>query len=78
MRISRNVVFKHSKPNGSPAPKPSPALRAALLQLAEADEMKSLVSDAQAKGRKVQVQVFHSSEGHPILIHLGAVSQEAR
>ena len=50
-------------------------LYAPLRTVAEADEMKSLLSDAQAKGRKVQVQVFHASAGYPILIHLQAVPQ---
>jgi hypothetical protein len=49
----------------------------ALQRLSEADEMQCLVSEAEAQGRKLVVQVFHSAEGHPILIHLGAVPQEA-
>jgi hypothetical protein len=74
---NRNVVFKHSNPSGASVRKPSAALTAALRHLAEADEMKSLVTDAQVQGRKVVVQVFHSSAGHPILIHLAAVPMDA-
>jgi hypothetical protein len=46
-------------------------------QLAESDEMKTLVIESQAQGRKVVMQVYHSAAGHPILIHFGAVPQEA-
>jgi CTP:molybdopterin cytidylyltransferase MocA len=52
-------------------------MTAALHTLSESTEMRSLVAEAQAHGRKVVVQVFHSAEGHPILIHLGALPQEA-
>jgi CTP:molybdopterin cytidylyltransferase MocA len=48
----------------------------ALKRLSEADEMQTLVAEAQAHGRRVVVHVFHSAEGHPILIHLKAVAQE--
>jgi hypothetical protein len=49
----------------------------ALQRLSEAEEMQCLVCEAEAHGRKVVVQVLHSTEGHPILIHLGAIPQEA-
>jgi CTP:molybdopterin cytidylyltransferase MocA len=49
----------------------------ALCQLSKSDEMQTLVGEARAHGRKVVVQVFHSAEGHPILIHLKAVAQDA-
>jgi CTP:molybdopterin cytidylyltransferase MocA len=52
-------------------------MTAALRNLSESTEMRSLVADAQAHGRKFVVHVYHSAEGHPFLIHLKAVPQEA-
>jgi hypothetical protein len=66
-----DVVVKFSRPSGSPAPKPSIAMADALQSLSEADETQNLVREARAQGRKVLVQVFHSADGRPILIHLG-------
>ncbi len=76
MPDSSDVLFKFSQPNGSPARRPSQAMADALQRLSEADEMRSLVTAAQAQGRKVVVEVYHSAAGHPILIHLGAVSRK--
>jgi hypothetical protein len=71
-----NVEVRFSRPSGSPAAKPSKAMTEALQRLSEADEMQTLVAEARALGRKVIVHVFHSAEGHPILIHLAAVASD--
>ncbi len=63
------VVFRFRRPSGIPAQKPSRAMTQALQLFSEADEMQQLVSGAQAQQRKVVVEVFHSREGHPFLIH---------
>jgi hypothetical protein len=73
MPNSPDVLFKFSQPRGAPARKPSASMTAALHTLSEATELKSLVAEAQAHGRKV-VEVYHSAEG---LIHLKAVPQDA-
>ncbi len=77
MPNSPEVLFKFSQPSGAPARKPSASMTAALRHLSEATEMRSLVAEAQAQGRKVVVQVYHSAEGRPFLIHLKAVPKEA-
>ncbi len=77
MPNSPDVVFKFSQPSGAPARKPSASMTAALHSLSDSIEMRSLVADAQAHGRKVVVQVYHSAEGLPFLIHLKAVPQDA-
>jgi hypothetical protein len=74
MRESPDVLFKFSQPSGAPAITPSPSLTAALHKLSESNEMRSLMTEAQAQGRTVVVQVYHSSDGRPFLIHLKAVS----
>ena len=77
MPNSPDVLFKFSQPSGVPAKKPSASMTAALRNLSEATELRSLVAEAQAQGRKLVVQVYHSAEGRPFLIHLKAVPQDA-
>ncbi len=77
MPNSSDVLFKFSQPSGAPARKPSASLTAALHNLSESTELRSLVAEAHAHGRTVVVQVYHSAEGLPFLIHLKAVSQDA-
>lgn len=71
------VQFKFSQPSGAPVRKPSASMTAALRNLSESTEMRSLVTEAQAQGRMVVVQVYHLADGHPFLIHLKAVPQDA-
>ena len=77
MPNSSDVLFKFSQPSGAPARKPSASMTAALRNLSESTEMRSLLAEARAQGRKVVVQVYHSAEGFPFLIHLKAVPQDA-
>jgi hypothetical protein len=77
MPNSSDVQFKFSQPCGAPTKKPSASMTAALGKLGDSTEVRSLVADAQEHGRKVVVQVYHSAEGRPFLIHLKAVPQDA-
>lgn len=77
MPNSSDVQSKFSQPSGAPTKKPSASMTAALGKLGDSTEVRSLVADARAQGRKVVVQVYHSAEGLPFLIHLKAVSQDA-
>jgi hypothetical protein len=77
MRSDPDVLFKFSQSNGTPSRKPSKAMSEALQRLTESEEMLTLIAEARAQGRNVVVQVFHSAEGLPILIHFGAVRQKA-
>ena len=71
------IELRFSRPSGAAFRKPSQTMADALQRLTDSDEMQSLVSEAQSQGRKVVVQVFHSSAGHPILIHLTVTAQDA-
>ena len=77
MHDDSDVVFKFCQPSGASARKPSASMTAALRNLSESSEMQSLVAEAQAQGRKVVMQVYHSAEGHPFLVHLKTVPQDA-
>lgn len=70
------VVLKFCRPSGSPSRRPSDAMRHALRQFVQTDEMLAFVANARAQRRKVVVEVFHSRDGHPILIHTAIVETE--
>ncbi len=63
------VVFKFSRPAGTPKKPPSAAMTEALQRLSEAEEMRDFTAKAHAQNRNVVVEVFHSADGHPLLIH---------
>jgi hypothetical protein len=63
------VIFKFRRPGGSPSRQPSEAMTQAMRQFAKTDEMQAFVASARAQRRKVVVEVFHSADGHPLLIH---------
>jgi hypothetical protein len=68
-----DVVFRFRRPSGCPSRQPSEAMAQALRQFALTDEMQAFVANARAQRRKVVVEVFHSCDGHPMLIHTAAV-----
>jgi hypothetical protein len=70
------IVFKFCRPSGSPSRQPSEAMTQALRQFAETDEMKAFVTNARAQRRKVVVEVFHSRDGHPMLIHTAVLPKK--
>jgi len=70
------IVFKFCRPSGAPSRQPSEAMTQVLRQFAATDEMQALVADARAQRRKVVVEIFHSTDGHPLLIHCAAVARK--
>ena len=64
-----NIVFKFRRPSGTPSRQPSEAMTQAMRQFTRSDEMQAFVSNARKQRRKVVVEVFHASDGHPLLIH---------
>lgn len=69
------VVFRFRRPNGSVKRQPSVALVCALRQLSEAHEMQPLLVKARETGREVVIEVFHSKDGQPLLIHTALLPQ---
>jgi uncharacterized protein (DUF2141 family) len=63
------IVFKFRRPSGTPSRQPSEAMTQAMRQFAETDEMQAFIANARAQRRKVVVEVFHSADGYPMLIH---------
>jgi hypothetical protein len=66
------ILFRFRRPSSTPKQHPSKAMTEALRHLAESEEMRPFVADACARRRIVVVEVFHSSDGHPLLIHTAA------
>jgi len=66
------IVFMFRRPSSAPRRQPSKAMTEALRRLAESEEMRPFVADARAQRRDVVVEVFHASDGHPLLIHTAA------
>jgi len=63
------ILFRFRRPSDTPKQHPSQAMTEALRLLAGSEEMQPLVSEAHAQRRNVVVEVFHSRDGHPPLIH---------
>ncbi len=66
------ILFRFHRPSNAPKQHPSKAMTEALRHLAESEEMRPFVADARARRRIVVVEVFHSRDGHPLLIHTAA------
>ena len=77
MQHEPEVQFRYRRPIGSRSRKPSTAMQAALHYLSRSREMKPLVESARRTGRAVVIDVFHGSNGQPLLIHPAVVSEGA-
>lgn len=69
------IEFKFRRPGSVPPKKPSAKMTEALRLLSESEEMEPLVANAQAQRRRVVVEVFHRSDGTPLLIHAATVAE---
>ena len=65
----QNVIFKFRRPSGSDSKQPSLAMADALRRLGESEEMEPLIAEARKSVKSVAIEVFHSQDGQPILIH---------
>jgi len=63
------ILFRIRRPSSMQKRHPSKAMTEAPRHLAESEEMQPFISDARARRRDVVVEVFHSSDGRPLLIH---------
>jgi hypothetical protein len=70
------IVFRFRRPSSVPRRQPSRAMAEALRHLAESEEMRPFVAAARAQRRNVVVEVFHASDGRPLLIHTAAAPKQ--
>lgn len=66
------LEFRFRRLGGAPKQGPSQAMTETLRHLAESDAVRPFVSAARAQRRDVVAEVFHSSDGHSLLIHIAA------
>lgn len=69
MQNEPEVQFRFRRPSGSRSRKPSTAMQAALHYLSRSREMRPMLDRARQTGREVVIEVFHGSDGQPLLIH---------
>jgi hypothetical protein len=60
--------------NGTGRNLPSAALNRAMVSLAESDEMRSLLCEANAEGKALAIDVYHNRSGRPLLVHFSKES----
>jgi hypothetical protein len=70
------IQFRFRRPSGTPTHAPSEAMQDALRRLSQAKEMQPLLKKAQATRREVVIEVFHSKDGQPLLIHTAALPKK--
>lgn len=63
------ILFRFRRPSSVPERQPSRAMAEALRHLSESEEMRPFVAKAHAQSRDVVVEVFHASDGRPLLVH---------
>jgi len=66
----QSVVFKFRRPSGSRQQESSAAMTEALRRLCEAAEMPSLLAQTRKSGGEVAIEIFHTRQGQPLLIHI--------
>ena len=66
------IIFRFRRPCSMPNRQPSEAMKKALRYLAESGEMREFTADARAQCRDIVLEVFHSRDGHPLLVHIAA------
>jgi hypothetical protein len=66
------IFFTFRRPGGIGKCQPYRTLAEGLRQLAESEKMQPYIEKAHAQGRDVVVGVFHSREGHPLLLVVAA------
>lgn len=72
------IRFTFGHPYGAPARKTSRSMKDALQKLARVREMRRFVADAHAQDRDVVIEVYHASEGYPMLIHITALQRRTQ
>lgn len=66
------IVFRFRRSKDAQKRNPSRAMTEALRHIAESDEMREFTADARAQRRDIVLEVFHSRDGHPLLVHIAA------
>lgn len=65
------VIVRLKRPSGTGRRVPSETLTRAMASLADSEEMRPLVLEANAEGKALAIDVFQNRAGRPILVHFG-------
>jgi hypothetical protein len=63
------VIVRFKRSSGAGRKLPSESLNQAMVSLADSDEMRPLLCEANAEGKALSIEVFQNREGRPILVH---------
>lgn len=72
--MMNRVIVRFKRPSGTGRKMPSEALNQAMVSLADSDEMRPLLCEANAEGKALSIEVFQNREGRPILVHFSKES----
>lgn len=63
------VIVRFKRPSGAGRKMPSETLSRAMVSLADSDEMRPLLCEANAEGKALAIDVYQNRAGRPILVH---------
>ncbi|MGO9336138.1 MAG: hypothetical protein ACLPY1_01390 [Terracidiphilus sp.] len=63
------VIVRFKRPNGAGRKVPSESLNQAMVSLADSDEMRPLLCEANAQGKALAIDIYQSRSGRPLLVH---------
>ncbi len=67
--MTNTVIVRLKRPSGTGRRMPSESLNQAMVSLADSDEMRPLLSEANAEGKALSIEIFQNRDGRPILVH---------
>jgi hypothetical protein len=70
------VIVRFKRPSSLGRKLPSEALNQAMASLADTDEMRPLLCEANAEGKALAIDVYQNRAGYPILVHFSKESLE--
>lgn len=63
------VIVRFKRPSGAVRKMPSAALNRAMVSLADSEEMRPLLCEANAEGKALAIDIYQSRSGRPLLVH---------
>ncbi|HWA95084.1 MAG TPA: hypothetical protein VG844_10835 [Terracidiphilus sp.] len=63
------VIVRFKRPSGSGRKMPSASLNEAMVSLADSEEMRPLLCEANAEGKALAIDIYQSRSGRPLLVH---------
>ena len=71
MMMLDRVIVRVRRPGGKVLKMPSETLNQAMVSLADSDEMRPLLCEANAEGKALTIDIYQSRSGRPLLVHFG-------